>query len=292
MQKENNINKLINEAELFLNALNYKPQHIYQNLPGMAWIGHIPFAYWLTAHLKPKRFVELGTHGGGSYFAFCESVKKNKLATQCFAIDTWQGDPHLTYGEDVFNGVNAYNKLKYSEFSKLLRMTFDEACEEFEEQSIDILHIDGTHTYEAVKNDFQRWHPKIVNGGVILFHDTQVKENDFGVFKLWDEIKSNSPENCYEFTHSYGLGIYLKEPANSKLKQLETNKIMIKKIMGVFERLGIDLHRNAMNGIQISKEQAREAFRDLMKRNSVLANEIIKLSGSIKNDQIEISPFS
>jgi hypothetical protein len=270
VQKENHANKLINEAENFLNALNYKPQHFDEKLPGMAWVGHIPFAYWLTAYLKPQRLVELGTHGGSSYFAFCDSVKKNKLATQCFAIDTWQGDEHLTYGEYVFNGVKAYNKLKYSGFSKLLRMTFDEACEEFEDQSIDILHIDGTHTYEAVKNDFQRWCPKVVKGGVILFHDTQVKVNNFGVFKLWDEIKSKYPESCFEFTHSFGLGIYLKEPASSKLKQLEANKIMIKKIMDVFERVGMGLYRDLLSGIEISPDVAREALKDFMKHNSAL----------------------
>lgn len=38
---------------------------------------------------------------------------------------------------------------------------------------IDFLFIDGDHTYEAVRNDFEQWLPHIKNGGFILFHDSR-----------------------------------------------------------------------------------------------------------------------
>ena len=72
-----------------------------------AWVGHLPFAAWVMQEVSPKIFVELGTHSGNSYFAFCQSVLENGLATKCYAVDTWQGDEHAgQYSEDIFNKVN------------------------------------------------------------------------------------------------------------------------------------------------------------------------------------------
>jgi hypothetical protein len=39
-----------------------------------AWYGHVPFAQWLMRAARPRVFVELGSHAGVSYGAFCEAV--------------------------------------------------------------------------------------------------------------------------------------------------------------------------------------------------------------------------
>ena len=57
-----------------------------------SWVGHLPFAAWVINEVKPKIFVELGTHTGNSYFSFCQSVDESRLATNCYAVDTWQGE--------------------------------------------------------------------------------------------------------------------------------------------------------------------------------------------------------
>ena len=172
-----------------------------------AWVGHLPFAAWIIQQVKPKIFVELGTHTGKSYFAFCQSVKQNSLSTSCYAVDTWEGDEHTEkYSDNIYNQVNNHNRNTYAHFSQLLRMTFDEALSNFADQSIDLLHIDGFHTYEAVKHDFETWLPKLAPGAVVLFHDTQVRERNFGVWKLWNELKAEYPNNL-EFLHSHGLGV-------------------------------------------------------------------------------------
>ncbi len=172
-----------------------------------SWCGHLPFAAWLIHTLEPKIFVELGTHSGNSYFSFCQAVFEDHLETKCYAVDTWQGDEHAgNYGEEVFDQVNIYNQSHYAGFSRLLRMKFDEAVSYFSDGTIGLLHIDGLHTYETVKHDFETWLPKLAPGAVVLFHDTNVRERGFGVWKLWEELQSLYPNNL-EFLHSHGLGV-------------------------------------------------------------------------------------
>jgi len=147
-----------------------------------AWFEHIPFAHWLVQVVSPRILVELGTHAGVSYSAFCESVLRSNLATQCFAVDTWKGDEHASfYGEEVFFDFERFHSARYSSFSELLRSTFDEALNYFADNSIDLLHVDGCHTYEAVRHDFESWSCKLSERSVVLFHDTNTRERDFGV---------------------------------------------------------------------------------------------------------------
>lgn len=177
-----------------------------------AWKMHLPFAMVITAMLRPSTFVELGTHTGDSYFAFCQKVKSMGLNTKCYAVDTWAGDEHAgIYGEDIFATVKKISDDSYGGFSTLLRKTFQEALEGFEDGSIDLLHIDGLHTYEAVKNDFESWLPKLSDMGVVIFHDINVRGRGFGVWKLWEELKAGYPS--FEVAHGHGLGILRVGPS-------------------------------------------------------------------------------
>ena len=168
--------------------------------PYSAWKGHRGFAQRLIKALQPEVFVELGVHAGDSYFTIVESMHNGKA----YGVDTWAGDKHAGFYDDgIHNMVCTVNK-QYP-FSTLLRMPFDTAAS-LVQDDISLLHIDGLHTYEAVKHDYEMWEPKVRD--VILLHDICVPENpDFGVWKLWEEIKH---DRCFEFHHCHGLAVFCK----------------------------------------------------------------------------------
>ena len=170
-----------------------------------AWIEHTPFAFWLIKAVDPTIFVELGTLHGVSYFTFCEAVQLLERRTKCFAVDTWQGDDHTgLYDDEVWKHVQEINRL-YTPFSTLLRKTFDEALPSFEDGTIDLLHVDGRHFYDDVKHDFLSWVPKLTNSAIVIFHDINVHERDFGVARFWRELKQQY--RTFEFLHGNGLGV-------------------------------------------------------------------------------------
>ena len=174
-------------------------------VPG-PWTGHLSFAFWLTKALRPRSFVELGTHTGNSYFAFCQGMAAYTASGRAYAVDTWAGDEHAGfYGNEVYSDVVAFNNQHFRQFSTLIRSTFDEARPYFAEGSIDLLHIDGMHSYEAVRHDFETWRPALSKRAVVVFHDTNVRERDFGVWRFWMEISGSHPS--FEFAHSNGLGV-------------------------------------------------------------------------------------
>ncbi len=250
--------------------------------PVSAWIEHGPFAFWVIRALRPRTLVELGTHGGYSYFAFCQAIKALGLDTRCFAIDTWKGDEHAGfYAEDFFNSVSDHNAAHYAGFSRLVRATFDEALAHFSEGSIDLLHIDGRHFYDDVKHDFDSWRSKLSDRAVVLFHDTNVRERDFGVFRLWESLKDTAPS--FEFLHAHGLGVLAlgpkAPPAILDFIKAARDPAAAAEIRNVYARLGETFGVEAVAADRVAR--LTERAKALETRGDTLDGVVADLTGRL-----------
>ncbi|MBQ0823533.1 glycosyltransferase [Microvirga sp. HBU67558] len=156
--------------------------------------------------LKPQTLVELGTQDGFSYLAFCQAVRRLEYVTSCYSVGTWEriditGSPR----EGDFALVNALNGQNYADFSHVMQGPCDEIIPRFADGSIDLLHFEGHHTYEAMQTTFGKWQKKISSRGVFLVHNINVRDDNIGAWRLWSELKTRFPS--FEFTHGSGLGV-------------------------------------------------------------------------------------
>lgn len=162
-----------------------------------AWRGLEPFAHWLVQTVDPKLTVELGVDYG---FSLIELARYNSGIT--YGVDHFGGDAQAGY-RDIRDQARA-NIIESGFNIRLREVPFDEALSSFENGTIDVLHVDGGHSLEAVQHDFDTWIPKVRTGGVVLLHDTRSFPDDVGRF--FNSI--SFPK--FEIPHSHGLGVVTK----------------------------------------------------------------------------------
>lgn len=197
----------------------YEPVFECQPPEAAAWAGHRRFAYDLVRNLEPTCIVELGVCLGISFCAFCQAVKDARLSTELWAVDTWAGDVHTgLYGPEFLasfeRSLEPYRALNVRQ----VRTTFDEARPRFRAASVDLLHIDGCHTYDAVRHDYDTWKDVVTDEGIILFHDIAHRDGDFGVYRLWEELQQQF--STISFVHSHGLGVLFKSREHERPQPL------------------------------------------------------------------------
>ena len=72
----------------------------------------------------------------------------------------------------------------------------------------DFLFIDADHTETGVRSDYGMYSPLVRKGGMIAFHDIAITRPEYGVRKLWSELKTQHPtRECLGKPLAYGLGL-------------------------------------------------------------------------------------
>lgn len=179
-----------------------------------AWRGLEDFAVWLVERVKPQVTVELGVNLGFSLFALALPN-----IGRVVGVDSFEGRTAADIDDKKF----VFDKMPLFPNAGLWCMRFDEARREWgkhrtlsSRRSIDILHIDGHHHYDAILNDYTKWATCVRRGGVVLLHDT-VSAPD-GVGRLFRECESDVWCGKAEIKHSCGLGIIAPRPLLPKIK--------------------------------------------------------------------------
>ena len=154
--------------------------------------------YGLARSLKPKICVEIGSARGKSACAVGLALQRNG-GGKLFAIDphsatSWNDSESV----DTFATINEnLRKAGVTEFVEVVRATSADAAKSWREK-IDLIFIDGDHSYEGVKADWDAFLPHLNPFGVVAFHDTlwdlrpdpKLSRADMGVPRFVDELRA------------------------------------------------------------------------------------------------------
>lgn len=153
----------------------------------------------ISENVKGGIIAEIGCYQGESSALFAEK------AIVLICVDPWSMgyDPADGASDTDMKAVeNAFDQ-RMSRFDNIrkMKMTSLEAAQIVKDRGIrlDMIYVDGCHTYEAVKADLEAWVPLIKEGGIIAGHDYWLPGMDHsfpGVVKAVDEVVGK-PDKVY-----------------------------------------------------------------------------------------------
>jgi len=165
---------------------------------------------------KILSMLEIGTANGGTLYLFTRMVDPN---AKIISLDL----PGGKFG----GGYNKYRRSFYTKFArKNQRLSLIRADSHspssllkirsiLNGQKLDFLFIDGDHSYEGVKQDYQLYNPLVKVGGIIALHDIckHPPEAHCEVSRFWNEIKLLHPHREIIRSRSQnwaGIGVLYK----------------------------------------------------------------------------------
>ena len=144
--------------------------------------------------LKPKIILEIGTAGGGTLYLFTRIIDPEATILSVDLPGGFFGGGYSKWKTPLYQSF-----AKKGQEIKLLRAdshnpeTFKLVKNVLVDKKVDFLFIDGDHTYEGVKRDFNMYSSLVKEGGIIAFHD--IAEHDPSssckVNKFWNELKDD-----------------------------------------------------------------------------------------------------
>jgi predicted O-methyltransferase YrrM len=146
----------------------------------------------LVRSWTPKTLVEIGTHTGGMFFVLCRCAHPEATVISIDLPGARFSGGHPKFIEHLLPRM----PLDTQRFCCLRADSHESDSLSWlettlEKRQVDVMLIDGDHTYEGVRQDFAMYSPLVRKGGIVAFHDivkhTQDPECEVDVF--WKEIK-------------------------------------------------------------------------------------------------------
>lgn len=159
------------------------------------WPGEIqPFAHWL-AKREPKNVLEIGVRKGGTASLWCCIASGLVIGVDWDERDSL-GFPHtIQLSSAMMDDYKNYRFVFGDSHKEVTRDTIQGLVSE-----VDFLFIDGDHSYEGVKKDFEMYSHLVKPGGLIGFHDIVdtelIRRAGHGVHTFWRELQGKKTEFC------------------------------------------------------------------------------------------------
>lgn len=137
-----------------------------------------------VAGLRARNSMEIGTCFGGTLFLWCRLADPD---AHIVTLD-YKGSPRKMI---YYSFLTERQRLQVITGDSHLDQTLSRVTQNLGQAKLDFLFIDGDHSYEGVKRDFEMYSPLVRGGGVIAFHDIvdHPPELQCQVKKFWDEVK-------------------------------------------------------------------------------------------------------
>lgn len=170
---------------------DYYLDHEHKNVLGWCDKDKAEMFYDIITKNKSTLCVEIGVFGGSSFVPQAIAMKENGTGL-VIGIDPWENQAAIEEMENAANkrwwsDINfeeIYQKfLSYlkqyeiEEFSKIYRDKSENIIQNFQDESVDVLHIDGNHCEKLAYQDAVMFLPKVKKGGYVFFDDTSWSEN-------------------------------------------------------------------------------------------------------------------
>jgi cephalosporin hydroxylase len=162
---------------------------------------------------SPSTVLEIGTANGGTLFLLTRVAAPDATIV---SLDLPGGDWGGGYSEKRIPLYEAFalpeQRLCLLREDSHTPQALDHVKHAFSGRTIDFLFIDGDHSYEGVRSDFEMYAPLVTPGGYIAFHDIAYTD---GVARLWDEVKPSFAQ-AREFVapkgQAFGIGLGMTRP--------------------------------------------------------------------------------
>jgi len=142
---------------------------------------------------RPRTMLEIGSRSGGSLFVFCQMADPEAIVVSIDLPSGGFGGGYAAWRVPVMHRLKQNRQML-----QLLRSdshspeTVRHLRHILGDQKIQFLFIDGDHSYDGVRQDFEMYSPLVGSGGIIGFHDIVESPSALGgeANRFWTEIKS------------------------------------------------------------------------------------------------------